>query len=263
LYAYATTIGDSSVPGSNKDPQLRARAMVACGALRDDKLLPKYEAYLFPKAGPMPKDPIAVAAAFGVARIEDKKALPLSVKLIETVEPIPVEMRIYAAIALGKSHDKAHVATLEAWLKRESWGYGKAAALWALGEIGEASSKPAIEGGAKTSTDPIVRAAAALALARTALPKGKKPTPPSDATIDRFAEGVLDPQDRMRNASILALAALATGEFRAVSEPMPVPEGPITGEGATAALVPKGYGPADLAKALVTFEKPISSAVST
>ncbi|MGZ3416618.1 MAG: HEAT repeat domain-containing protein [Polyangiales bacterium] len=265
LFAYATTVGDTSVPGSNKDPQLRARAMIACGALREANLLPKYEAYLFPKAGPMPKDPVAVAAAFGVARIEDKKAIPLSVKLIETVEPIPIEMRIYAAIALGKTHDKAHVPVLEAWLKRESWGYGKAAALWALGEIGEASSRPAIEGAAKTSTDPTVRSAAVLALARTSLPagKGKKGVPPTDATIDTFAEGVLDPQERMRNASILALAALATGEFRAVSEPMPVPEGVISGEAATAALMPKGYGPADLAKALVTYEKAISSAVST
>ncbi len=84
------------------DPLLRPRAMMACGALRDPALLPKYEAYLFPKSGPIPKDAVAQAAAFGVARIDDKKAIPLALRLVEAIEAVPAEMRIYGVIALGQ-----------------------------------------------------------------------------------------------------------------------------------------------------------------
>lgn len=268
LFAYATTLVDpAAAPGTPpRDLALRTRAMIACGALRDASLLPKYEAYLFPKAGPMPKDDVAVAAVFGVARIDDKKALPLDTKIIESVEALRIEMRVYAAIALGRTKDKAHASVLDAWLKREPSTYGRAAALWALGEIGDAAAKSAIEGAAKTSTDPVVRAAGILALARTQLPSGKTKKPAAPATesaIAAFADGLLDPQERVRQAAAIALAASAAGEFRAVSEPLPVPEGVITADSATAALLPKGWAAADYSRALVTYEKPIGNAVAT
>jgi tetratricopeptide (TPR) repeat protein/HEAT repeat protein len=255
LFAYATGTGD---------PTMRARAMVAAGALRDPGLLTKYSDYLFPKAGPMPKDAIAIAAAFGVARIEDKKAVPLQLKLVETTEPVPIEMRIFGALALGRTKDKAHVSELETFLK-SGQSFGKAAALYALGEIGEASSRPVIEATVQTASDPIARSMAVLSLARmgTVATKGKPKLSVSDAQIAALAEGVLDPNDRVRRASTIAIAALSAGEFRSVPDMLPVPEGFITAENTIAALIPKTYGAADMARAIVVYEKALSSAVAT
>ncbi|MBI2395730.1 MAG: tetratricopeptide repeat protein [Deltaproteobacteria bacterium] len=256
LFAYAT---------GTADPSLRARAMVACGALRDPALLPKYEAYLFPKSGPMPKDPIAVAAAFGVARIDDKKAVPLQKQLVETVEPVPIEMRIFGAIALGRTKDKAHVPTLDT-LSKNGLSYARAAALYALGEIGEPTSRAAIEASVQTTTDAVVRSMAVLSLARTSTPGkkgGAKPPAITEGQLGTLTDGVLDPNERVRRASSIALAALAAGEFRAVPDPLPVPDGPLSAENAIAALIPKSYGPKDFSRALVLYEKAFASAVST
>lgn len=261
LFAYAT---------GTADPTMRSRAMIACGALRDPALLPKYEAYLFPKAGPMPKDAIGIAATFGVARIEDKRAIPLQTKLVETTEPVPLEMRIFGVLALGRTKDKAHVATIETFFKG-GLSYGKAAALYALGEIGDPASRPTIESAIQTTTDPIARSMATLALARITV-KAKKavappgpqgPGAPSAAQIATFAEGVLDANDRVRRASTIAMAALASGEFRAVPEILPVPDGGISSESTIAALIPKTYGASDMSRALVVYDKAFSTAVAT
>ncbi len=256
LFAFAT---------GTSDPLLRSRAMIACGALRDPALLPKYEAWLFPKSGPIPKDPVGVAAAWGVARIDDKRAVPLQLKLVETTEPVPPEMRLFGALALGRTKDKAHLPVIESFLKRGDIGaYGRAAGLHALGEIGDPSSRVTIHGLAQTAPDPIVRSMASLALARSALAGGgKNKKPPTDSEIVTIAGGVLDPIERARRGASIALAAFATGEYRAVGEPMPVPEGPLTAEGSIAALIPTAYVAGDYAKALVLYEKQVSAAVST
>lgn len=273
LFAFATQASGSPVvsPGSplappTTDPALRARAMIACGALRDPALLPKYEAYLFPKTGPIPKDAVAQAAAFGLARMDDKKAIPLALRLVEAIEAVPSEMRIYGVIALGKSKDKAHAPSLEAFLKKgEGGNYGRAAALWALAEIGEASSLTAITGQIE-AFDPTVRAFALLAVARYGAPagKGKKPVAePNEATIGVLAAATLDPAERVRKAAGLAFATLATKDHRPVLEPLPVPEGPINAEAAVLPLLPARFTHAELGQALVAYEKPLTNAVVT
>jgi HEAT repeat protein len=261
LFTYAT--------GTTGDPSLRARAMIACGALRDPALLPKYEAYLFPKTGPRPADEVAKAAAWGVARIDDKKATPLAKRLVEALESVPLEMRIAGVLHLGRTHDKQYVATIEEFMKKSDAGAtGRAAALYALGEIGEPSAKSVISAYVETSPDVVTRQAAVLALARMIVPNAgakKKATPPpaNDTYVTTFAEAAMDAEPRLRRAATIALAALATGEYRTVSDPMPVPEGTLTDVGMIAALIPDKYGSADFAQALVTYEKPITSAVET
>ncbi|MEO7096590.1 MAG: HEAT repeat domain-containing protein, partial [Polyangiales bacterium] len=262
LFTYAT--------GTSGDVTLRARAMVACGALRDPALIPKYEAFLFPKAGPRPQDAVGIAAAWGVGRLDDKKATPLALRLVDALEALPTEMRVFAVLHLGKTRDKAHVPVLQAFLKRSDAGQnGRAAALYALGEIGDPATRPIVNAVVETSTNPLERRAAILALARMMVQpgKGKKGTPvaASDALVTTFAEASIDgsPDPRLRRAATIALAALAAGEFRGVAEPMPVPETTLNAEAAINALVPTAYGPSDLGAALVAYEKPISSAVST
>ncbi|HTN92209.1 MAG TPA: tetratricopeptide repeat protein, partial [Sorangium sp.] len=54
------------------DKGLRARAMIACGALRDPAMLERYEQMLAPRdaaASVLPNDAVAVAAAWGAARL--------------------------------------------------------------------------------------------------------------------------------------------------------------------------------------------------
>lgn len=263
LFAYATGTATGTTTTPTADPALKARAMVACGALRDPALLSKYEAYLFPKSGPIPKDQIAVAAAFGVARIDDKKAVPMQKQLVDTPEAVPVEMRIFGAIALGRTRDKAHLAVLDG-LAKSGTPYARAAALYAIGEIGDPSSRAMIESSLSTSTEPVVRSMAVVSFARTATPskKGGKAVAPTEAQIATLTDGVLDPNDRVRRASMIALAAIAGGEFRAVSDPLPVAD--VLGyESAISALIPKAYGPNDYARALVTWQKAFASSVST
>src|SRR5208337_4630294 len=72
LFAFAT---------GPAEPALRARAMIACGALADATLVPRYEALLFPKdaadqAGGT-ADSVAVSAVWGLARMRDPRAVPL------------------------------------------------------------------------------------------------------------------------------------------------------------------------------------------
>ncbi len=103
LYNYATGTADKS---------LRVRAMIACGALRDPALLGRYEQMLAPREGAasvLPSDAIAVAAAWGVARMGDRKAEGLLVKLLASSSP---DVRALAAVGLGLTHDKKHVPAL-------------------------------------------------------------------------------------------------------------------------------------------------------
>src|SRR6185503_6737977 len=105
LYNFAT---------GQADKGLRVRAMIACGALRDPAMLGRYEQMLAPKEGAttvLPNDSIAVAAAWSVARLGDRKAEPLLATLLSSAAP---EVRAIAAIGLGLSGDKRHAPALAA-----------------------------------------------------------------------------------------------------------------------------------------------------
>ncbi len=129
LYNYAVGTADKS---------LRVRAMLACGALRDPALLPRYEQMLAPKEGAaavLPTDSIAVAAAWGVARMGDRKAESLLLKLISSASP---DVRALAALGLGLTHDRKHAPVLAALARSPEAGAPAraAAAPHALAELG-------------------------------------------------------------------------------------------------------------------------------
>ncbi|MCA9617538.1 MAG: tetratricopeptide repeat protein, partial [Myxococcales bacterium] len=98
---------------SQADRERRVRAMVACGALRDPELVDRYEALLLPKgAGEIaPGDAVAVAAAWGVARMGDRRAEPLLRRLLDSSSP---DIRALAAIGLGLSKNAKHAEALAA-----------------------------------------------------------------------------------------------------------------------------------------------------
>ena len=144
---------------------LRTRAMLACGALRDPNLLPKYEALLFPKGDggeSMSSDQIAVAASWAVAKLGDKRAQPLLRKLASNGTP---DMRAFAALGLGLTKDKSNVPLLGAMARGlDSGAVARAAAAYALGELGADSEATTLVILAE-GTDTLPRQMAALALA--------------------------------------------------------------------------------------------------
>ncbi len=208
LMAYATGPSEQS---------MRVRAMVAAGALRDPALLPRYEALLAPKEGDAvaPGDPVTVAAAWGVARMGDKRALPLLARMLDSASP---DVRAFGALGYGLSKDRAAPAKLEALLASPDVTSSnvRAAAALGLGEAGAKSSAPALLSLA-SGPDPFVRSAAYVALARL-----------GDASVTSAlapALFALDANERQVAAS--ALVALATKDPLRPAEPLPVQGGAI------------------------------------
>jgi HEAT repeat protein len=259
LYNYATGQGDKA---------LRVRAMIACGALRDTALLPKYEAILAPKDDPatmQPNDAVAVAAAWGVARMGDKKAEPLLVRMLATPAP---DVRALAALGLGLAHDKKHAGALLALSRSAEVGpTARAAAIHALAELG-AGALPSSETvpwlvDVADANEPILRKAALLALGQLA----PKEAGAREAASFAIAAGVFSPNEELRRASVAAAAALASRADRAGGEALPVPDGPLTLGDVLSTFGPEAATAAERATALVALapalEKAAVAAVAT
>ncbi len=228
LYNFATGQADKS---------LRVRAMIACGALRDPAILPRYEQMLAPKdtgIGLLPSDSIAVAAAWGVARMGDKKAEPLLVKLLASTSP---EVRGVAAVGLGLTHDKKYAPALVALARApEAGATARAAAVHALAEIGVAQNENLhMLVALADANEPLLRQAALVALARLA-PKGD-PTQGASAA-DALASSLFATDESMRRTAVAAATALATKNFSRTAEALPVPDGPLSMKDILAGLGP-------------------------
>ncbi|MFT3769393.1 MAG: HEAT repeat domain-containing protein [Minicystis sp.] len=255
LYNYATGTADKS---------LRVRAMLACGALRDPAMLPRYEQMLAPKEGAaavLPSDAIAVAAAWGVARMGDRKAEPLLLKLISSASP---DVRALAAIGLGLTHDRKHAPALAALARSpEAGAPARAAATHALAELG-GGADPAIFLANAGSVDVLLRQASLLALARLG---GRDDASKTTGPAEAIAAGVFSPDDSLRSAAALAGAALATHTYKRSREALPVPDGPLTLRDVLLGLAPDGFGPNERGAALVALgpalRKAAMAAVST
>ena len=255
LYNYATGTADKS---------MRVRAMIACGALRDPALLGRYEQMLAPKEGAaslLPSDAIAVAAAWGVARMGDRKAEGLLVKLLASSSP---DVRALAAVGLGLTHDKKHVPALSTLARAtEASPTARAAAVHALAELG-ADVDPALLLANAGGGDVLLRQAALLAMARLgARDDAGKTTGPAEA----IAANVFSPDDALRATAALAGAALATHTYRRNHEALPVPDGPLTLREVLSGLGPDPYGAEGRAAALTALgpalRKAAVAAVST
>lgn len=255
LYNFAT---------GKADKGLRVRAMLACGALREPSLLPRYEQLLAPKEGAatlLPSDALAVAAAWGVARMGDRKADPLLVKLLASSSP---DVRALAAVGLGLSHDRKHIPALAGLARSpESGVSARAAATYALAELGGGADPASLlvtTGADETS----LRQAALLAMARVT---GKDDVARASALSEAIATDAFSTDDAMREVSVLAAAAFLTKSYPRTREPLPVPDGPLAVADVLSGLLPEGYTSAQRAAALVTMgpwlRKAAMAAVST
>jgi cellulose synthase operon protein C len=265
LFAYATGPSDGA---------LRSRAMVACGALADGALVPKLEALLFPKdaggdVGGL-ADAVAVAAVWGLARMNDPRALPVLRRVARGGTP---PMRALAVLGLGAAHDPASVADVTAIASSvDSGNVARAAAAYALGELGAQAEVPTLLELAEES-DALPRSLALVALSRMAA-AGKEPAWQHEA-VQVMADAVFaGDDDRTRQsatydgvarAAIGGLASLADVGDRSAPrararEVLPVPEGSLDVDVLLDALVPREVPELQRAAALVKFAEPVQRA---
>ena len=259
LYNFATGPADKS---------LRVRAMLAVGALRDPAMLPRFEAMLAPKEGAtqiLPSDAIAVAAAWGVARMAEagpanadpgtaKKAEPLLLKLIGSGSP---DVRALAALGLGLTHDRRHAPALAALAASPEAGpLARAAATHALAELGAGDPRfaasnvpPGLLLALADSTDPLLRQAALLAMARL----GDRADLRGGGAAEAIAAGAFSREESLRSAAVSAATTLSTRGYKRTREALPVPDGPLTLRDVLLGLAPDEAGPSERAAALVAL----------
>ncbi len=234
----------------NAEKSLRVRAMVACGALKDPALLPRYEQLLVPREGTaqiLPSDALAVAAAWDVARMNDKKAEGLLVKLLASPAP---DVRALAAVALGLGHDKRHAPALAALAKApESGTLSRAAAAFALAELG-ATSESGYVLSLADSNDALLRRAALLSVAR--LGKGED-LAKSGGVADAIAAAAFAADEGVRATAVAAATVLTSHSYKRSREALPVPDGPLAVRDVLASLTPDVASPADREAALVAL----------
>lgn len=263
LFAFATGQGEAT---------LRTRAMLACGALRDPGLLPKYEGLLFPKQdgeGAMGSDDVAVAASWSVAKLGDKRALPLLRRVAGSGTP---SMRAFALLGIGALKDRASQPLLVQSARSPDVGApARAAAAYALGELGDPADATTLVTIAE-GTDVLPRQMAVLALARLGASKGEPPG--GKAALSAIADALFAGDTEMgrgaridsalRQAGAAALVMLASrGEGAARPDPLPVPSDGVDAESTLDQLVPRNLAPKDRAAAVLAYAKNIERAAQS
>ena len=234
LFSYATGAAELA---------LRTRAMIACGALAEASLIPKYQALLYPRDAGADQaglaDSVAVAAVWGLARMHDAKALPLLRRIARGGTPV---MRALAALGLGVVGDRASVADVTAIAASVDGGsVARAAAAYALGELNAVGQVPVLLELAENG-EPLTRRMALFALARMAVVAPKEPPWQPDA-LQAMADAVFPdesdgPRGRAETDALAqtAVGALATiADHRVAAQPqtmsdresLPVPEGSL------------------------------------
>jgi cellulose synthase operon protein C len=202
-----------SYASGEADAGLRARAMIAAGALRDPALLPRFGAVLAPRGRVQADDtdPVAVAAAWAVARMASPAAKPLLSSLLSAEAP---GLRALGALGLGLLRDRGAEGALSRVLHAGDTGnLARAAAARALAMLGARGENELLAELSRAS-DPTLRESALFALTEL----GAKEAPAA------IAQALVDPDPRLRDFAAAAAGAWATGNFRAASDPLPAPE---------------------------------------
>ncbi len=239
LFAYAT---------GTAELDLRVRAMLAVGALRDPELLPKLAAFLDPTGEQaVGADPISVAAAWAVARLDSPKARPVLRALLSNPSP---DLKALGALGLGVLKDANSKHELSALARSPEAGpLPRAAAAFALGAIGQKHDLTALSQAAEAS-HPLVRSSAILALARL----GAK------GAARASADGLMSPDPVVRARAKAAALVLTTGQYRGGHALERLPEGRVDVAELLENLSPDGYTPDEEAKALVQLSEPLADA---
>jgi tetratricopeptide (TPR) repeat protein len=264
LFAFAT--GPAELP-------LRTRAMIACGALADGSLVAKDAALLFPPdhANEVAlADSVATAAVWGLARMNDPRALPLLRRVAMAGAPA---MRAIAVLGLGLARDPAAGAEVaEIARSADAGSVAQAAAAYALGDLNAQAQIPTLLEMAGDG-EALPRRMALLALARMAAsgPAGKEPRWKHEA-VQAMADAVFAREsddgsqgrstEAVSRAAVTALATVASDsgalhDWARAREAMPVPEGALDVESLLDRMVPREPTDEERSAALVQFGEAI------
>lgn len=243
LFNYATGPADAA---------LRTRAMIAIGALEDAEMLPKLASVVLPDAGTGADetDTIAIAAAWGVAKLRHASARPILVRMLDSDAP---SVSALGAIGLGLLHSRRDAAALGTVVRTaEAGSLARAAAAFALGEVGDRSQEEALRELAE-ATDPVARGAAILALARLG----------SETSPHAIAHNLISDDSALRDAATAAALVLATKDYRTPADPLPIPDGKVDVRAIVAELRPTKYTPDEHVDALVRLAPELARACAS
>ena len=215
-----------------------------------------------------PADAVGVAAAWGLARVGDRRAIPLLRTLAKKGTP---EMRAVALLGLGQLKDKSSTADVAAVAKATDAGtLARAAAAYTLGELGADSEAPTLLALAQ-GNDSLPRELALVALGRMGASRDTDP-PGGKAAIAAMSDAVFAgggtqslraraAGEAIQRAGAAALTVLATPMLaKTATDLLPVPDGMLDVEGTLDQLVPRNFPEAARAAALVKFEAPLQRA---
>ena len=242
LFAYAS---------GTADPELRARAMVAVGTLRDPRLEQKLAELLLAKdRGRLSdSDPVSVAAAWALARLGTKSSFGPLEKLAAGDTG---NLRALAVLGLGRLADPRATSQVQ-WLLQnpDAGALPRAAAAFAAGALGlRGEANTLIE--LSRDTDPTVRAQAILALARLKL----------EPAASAIAETLTEPAPELGRAAARAAVALVSGAPAVPEEVFPVPEGTLDVRQVLDAIHPAPHEPTAEVAALAKLSPALSRAAA-
>jgi len=223
----------------NAESDLRTRAVIAAGSLKDPALLPRFKALLAPddRLRSDYSDPVTLAAAWAVARLGSPKARPLLVALLETDAP---SLRALGALGLGVLRDASALPLLTRMARSgDSGNVARAAAARAIAMLGGRGENEVLAELAR-APDRTLRSNAILALAELRAPEA----------ADAVAEALIDGDADVRAVAALAAVAFTTKSYRAPKDPLPPPESRVDLVSVLQALRPGPYTAKDRVDAL-------------
>ncbi|HEY5372882.1 MAG TPA: tetratricopeptide repeat protein [Polyangiaceae bacterium] len=240
LFSYATSSADSD---------LRTRAMLAVGMLRDPALVPRFESLLVSSghvtAGE--SDPVLLAAVWSVARMRAPRAEHLLTELATSDAADVSALGVIGLALLGSHTGIAQAAKL--LNQPEAGPLPRAAASFAAAEFGQKTQESVLSELSEAS-DGSLAAIAVLSLARL-----------NSASAPRAIADALTSSDPLvsRAAGDAALV-FATGSYRKPKEVLPALEGAVNVRELIDALRPSGYSGSERVAALEKLSPAISAA---
>ena len=241
LFSYATGSSDS---------ELRTRAMLAVGMLRDPALVPRFESLLVSSgrvtAGE--SDPVLLAAVWSVARMRSPRAERLLTALAGSDS---AEVSALGLIGLSSFGSRAGIAPAAKLLRQAEAGpLPRAAAAFALAEAGQKGQENVLTELSEAS-DPSLAAQAVLSLARLNAASAPR------AIVDALGS----PDPLVSRAGGDAALVWASGSYHKPKEPLPAPEGTLDVRRLIDGLRPSGYSGSERVAALEKLSGPLSLAL--
>jgi tetratricopeptide (TPR) repeat protein len=212
------------------DGDLRTRAMLAVGTLEAPAILPRLRAVIAPSGNVRvdETDTVAIAAAWGVARMRSPAAHGLLVEMLSSDAP---SVRSLAAIGLGLLGGRADVRLIvEIAGSADQEPSVRAAAAFALGVLGGDAAGDTLTRLAD-APDPLLRSTAVLGLARVRAKTARR----------AIAAALVNPDVALRDAATDAALVLSAREYRIRGEVLRAPDERVEIPAVLAALGPSGY----------------------